>query len=994
MRLPVAPSPDHHRVAAASVGRSVVSGHSGHAQISTGRRLVTTIHIMQAPVFTGRAAERQRLQGAFSQAESGQAQVVLITGEAGIGKTRLVADLGEQLGLGQLTRADGEARAQWRVGNCAPLAGTALAYGPFLAALPDQAGWLLGADDASDMLVARHRLFERMLALLSELSVAAPLVLVLEDLHWADESSRLLLGFLAVRLRDQRVLVIGTLRDEDTSSEKRLWLAELRRCPIVTQLPLIRLKDAEITELIADLIPVGTSAEQVAAVVRASEGNPLYAQELADTGELGPPPSISAIVIAKADGLGTPARAIVDQVSVSDGGMSHEVLAATVPMSEDTLLEATRLAVNSGLLVATDDGYAFRHALIQQVILTKLLPGERRRLHRRLAEALDTRDGSDPARLAQHWHRAGCPDQAAAAALLAARLGVAARAYPEADRCYVLATDLARSLVEPIRLVLEEAAQTASWAGHPDRAASWIADVLARDDVIEPADRAGLLERLGRYQWEAGDLKSAVQAATEAAALLADAPASALQARVLAALATWRMLTGEYAETLPLARRAVAVAQQVGAVAEHAHGLATLGIILARTGELDAGVAALDTSLNLAQQAASIEDVLRAASNRMYLLCTAGRFTDALDAAKDGQRAASSLGAPPGLTAVLDNNTAAVLTATGRWEEAERLLTDLIPESSASMTRYLQLLLLEMAVARGEAERSAELAATLQKSPEDRRIIGALHAFLAEQALYAGDLSAAVSQLADGLAVLHGAELAEEEIRLLAIGGWAAADLAARPGSARPSDLDARWRSLEGTLAGRAQDIAARHGPAQPEVAAFGALAAAEHARKERRDDRATWRLVAEAWNGAGQPYREAYARLREAEAAARAGRKEQSARALAACETIAVGLRAEPLRRLAADLAHRARITASPKPAAATSEAQQRYDLTAREVDVLKLLILGDSNRQIARALYISDRTVAVHVSNILGKLGVRNRTEAATAGALLISPSNSDQE
>ena len=133
---------------------------------------------------------------------------MLITGPAGIGKTRLVADLAEQLGPDQA----------WRTGNCAPLAGTALAYGPFLAALSDQASWLLGEDDASDMLVARHRLFERVLTLLTELSADAPLVLVLEDLHWADESSRLLLGFLAVRLSDQRLLVIGTMRDEDPTA--------------------------------------------------------------------------------------------------------------------------------------------------------------------------------------------------------------------------------------------------------------------------------------------------------------------------------------------------------------------------------------------------------------------------------------------------------------------------------------------------------------------------------------------------------------------------------------------------------------------------------------------------------------------------------------------------------------------------------------------------------------------------------------------------------
>ena len=143
-----------------------------------------------------------------------------------------------------------------------------------------------------------------------------------------------------------------------------------------------------------------------------------------------------------------------------------------------------------------------------------------------------------------------------------------------------------------------------------------------------------------------------------------------------------------------------------------------------------------------------------------------------------------------------------------------------------------------MAVARGDTERAAELAATLRKSPEDRRIIGALHACLAEQALYAGDLPAAASEIADGLAVLHGAELAEDEIRLLAIGCRAAADLAARPESARPPDLGARWRALEPDLRepGRGE-LAAQHGPTQPEVAAYGALAAAEQAR-QRKDRR------------------------------------------------------------------------------------------------------------------------------------------------------------
>ena len=223
-----------------------------------------------------------------------------------------------------------------------------------------------------------------------------------------------------------------------------------------------------------------------------------------------------------------------------------------------------------------------------------------------------------------------------------------ARAYPEADRFYTLAVDQARWLPESGPGLMEEAARAASWAGHPQRAASCVVDALA-GSAAGPADRARLLERLGRYRWEAGDPKAAVEATEQARRLLDAGPPSALQARVLAALAGRRMLLGELDEAMPLAARAVAVAEQVGAVAEQAHGLATSGIIQAQRGEL-AGLAALRTSFTLAYHTGSIEDVVHAAANHMYLLITVGRFTEALDIARRGREAARSLDAPPSLT--------------------------------------------------------------------------------------------------------------------------------------------------------------------------------------------------------------------------------------------------------------------------------------------------------------------------------------------------------
>jgi DNA-binding CsgD family transcriptional regulator len=933
-----------------------------------------------SPPLVGRVTERAALSAAYAHVMARQPRVVLITGAAGIGKTALVEELSAHI-------ASASGHEQVRMGESAPLAGATLAYGPFLAALGDEARWLLADDSAGDMLAARHRTFLRVLELLASLAAQSPLLLVLEDLHWADESSRELLAFLATRLRDAPVMVVGTMREEELEVSTRLWLAELERRPAVTRLRLGRLADAEIAELVAGLLPAGASAEELTTVVAAAAGNPLYARELASSGPGGPPASVADAVLARAARLTAPARMVVDQVCVADGGMSHELVAATVELPEGRLLTATQRAVESGLLVSTGDGYAFGHELVRQVVYGQLLPGQRRRLHRRLAAALAVAGRPNHGNLAQHWHLAGCPDLAAAAAVTAARAAVLARAYPEALRCYTLAIKLDDWLPESSPALLEDAAQAASWAGDPEQAAEWAAEAIAQSGPAAPADRARRLERLGRYRWEAGDLPAAVDATEQAMVLLADDPPSILQARVLAAHATVRMLVGDFDAASPLAAQAVAAAARTGALAEQAHGLATLGIVQAQRGALEAGLVSLRTSFGLARQAGSVEHVVRAAANHMYLLCTAGRFGEALAVAREGRQTATALDTPTALTSVLDNNTAAVLVTTGQWAEAERLLTELVGQSSGNATRYLQLQQLELAVGRGCSQHAASLVAALRKSAEDPRITGPMHACLAEQALHVGDLTNAAVEVLDGLAALPGEDLAADEIRLLAAGARVAADLASLPRTARSaSRLPDRWEQAAADFAERATAITGTTGGGQPETAAFGLMVAAERTRELGMDRRATWRAVADAWHEAGQPYREAYARLREAEAAVRAGRRDQAARSLSACTTLARPLQAAPLLGLAEDLARRARLTITPVPDRAAVEA--RFDLTRRERDVLALLLNGDSNRQIARALFISDRTVAVHVSRILDKLGVRNRTEAATVGAKLSLP------
>ena len=309
--------------------------------------------------------------------------------------------------------------------------------------------------------------------------------------------------------------------------------------------------------------------------------------------------------------------------------------------TEDRLLAAAREAVAAGLLTADGDGYAFSHALIRQVLYAQLLPGERRGLHRSLAEALAARPGAEP----------GQPGPALASGRLPGPGGRRGPASRPATRCpraptrrpsgtTALAIELAQWLP-----ACGPGPAGGGGAGRqlgraiPSAPPTWAADALAQSGAAGPADRARLLERLGRYRWEAGDPAAAVDATEQAVALLATGPPSALQARVLAALATWRMLLGEFGRRCRWREQAVAVAQagrrgrraspRAGDAGHHPGPARRTGRRAGRTAHL---------ASRWRCRAGSIEDVVRAAANHMYLLCTAGRFAEALEVAREGGR--------------------------------------------------------------------------------------------------------------------------------------------------------------------------------------------------------------------------------------------------------------------------------------------------------------------------------------------------------------------
>ncbi len=934
----------------------------------------------------GRRHERDALRAHLADAADGQAHILFVTGEAGIGKTRLIAEA--KALSAELTGA------RVVIGESAPHAGDTIAYGPFAAALDEIDGWPQIEGDLGET-TARHAHFIEVLRILTGASTDALLVLVIEDMHWADESSRQLLSFLAVRLRGQRVLVIATLRDDDLDTAARRWLSDVERLPRVSRLRLPRLSDDDIGMLVTPLLPAESGPDLRTAIVGAADGVPLYARELALSSPHWPPPSLQEAIGARMRMMPPDALAVVYQVAIAVGALPHSLLAATVGLAESRLLIAIRRAVELNLIVVDGDAYAFPHALTRDVVYGDLLPGERRLRHRRLAEAVAAQIDAAPnvagtqrahAQLAYHWQAADRPDRAAPHALLAARMAVTARAYPEAYRSYAVAVDLASLLTDDLEPggLLEEAAQAASWAGHPSVAVGWASQALIEIDH-DPARRAHLLERLGRYHWQAGDPTAAVGTTTDALDLVDDATPTPLLARVLAAHATGLMVLGHLDAALPIADRAVATAQAVGADAQEAHALATRGVLLARSGQLDAGLSVLVRSFETAHRARSVEDVTRAAANHVYLLCTAGRFDEAIDVARAGRTVARALGAPPSATAMLDNNAAAVLVATGRWGEAAGFLADLVDEDPAAGAP-LQLVRMELAVGQGDDTRVRDLYATLSLVKGDPRVVAPMYAWSAEHALHVSDLGAATRDVVAGLAALDGHTLVEQELRLLTIGLRAAADIAAWAG--RPPQLAAAWPDVSAQLITRVRAHSGSPHGALPEAAAYVVWAEAEWARATGLDDRTMWRAVADAWSRAGQPYREAWARLREAQAAARKGRRDQAQRALDACLAAARSLGALPLLGQADRFAAAARLSTDDgrdTERDTDNAAVARLNLTDRELQVLALLAAGHTNRLIARTLFISERTVAVHVSRVLDKLGVRNRTEAATAAGQL---------
>jgi DNA-binding CsgD family transcriptional regulator len=974
--------------------------------------------------FIGRTQELARLRHLLARAAGGEPLVALVGGEAGAGKTRLAEQLAAAAG-GQ------GVRVLW--GGCVPLGEEGVPFAPVTEALRGLAG---GLDPAGLEVVAgparadlgrllpdlgwageaapapavagagQGRLFELLLGVIGRLAARAPLLWVMEDLHWADRSTRDLLAFLAAALRSGRVLLVGTFRSDELPRlhPLRRLLGELARNRRVQRLELPRFTRAELAEQLAALLGADPPARAVDDIYARSGGNPFFAEQLLRAGAgRGPgdlPSSLREVLLTRVVRLAPGTQQLLRVAAAAGPGATQPLLAAVAGLDEAALLDGLREAVDQQLLLPEPrgEGYVFRHALAAEAVYSELLPGERARLHTALAGALEAgiEPGGPPAgraaRLAYHWSAAGDLPRALAASAAAAAAAEQVYAFAEAQLQLERVLGLwdrvpgaaARAGMGRVNL-LSRCGEAAYAAGDAGRAAELARQAVALVDAARQPLRAGLLhEQLARCLRRLGD-PAALGEQQQAVRLVPPAP-SAERARVLGSLAACLVLVDRFAEARGPAAEAVAIAGQAGARAEEAAARTALGAALASLGQAGAGLAQLEAADRLATRAGEMVVAVRAILNRADVLLATGRLDEAAAAAVGGLADARRRGLARSYELVLAGTATRALAALGRWDQAEqasRQALETAPSDAASI--QLSLARAELELGRGDLDRAGtrlHAAHRLLSAPiAEAQLAGPLFWALAELAVWCGDLGQARQLVAEAVPLVTANPRYAAPV--YALGLRVEADRAELARARHPGQP----ASDDGTAAALLRRLGeAAAGPAAagiPELAAWHALGLAERTRQAGPPDPAAWAAATAAWQRLGQPYRAAYAGFRQAEALlAGTGDRDTTAGVLRRAAAITGRLGARPLDAEIQALARRARLdlaqqAATPAPGAPPPAAQ--LGLTPREREVLALVAAGRSNRQIAQALFISPKTASVHVSNILAKLGAAGRVEAA---------------
>jgi ATP/maltotriose-dependent transcriptional regulator MalT len=966
---------------------------------------------MTSARFVGRAAELAELQAAFRDAAEARPSLALVGGESGVGKSRL-AD--------ELKRHAREAGARVLSGDCVELGDDELPYAPLLSALRPL---VREGDPALDALAPPLRsaldailpglgegsssgdapqsgVFEALLALLESLSDPDPVLLVVEDLHWADSSTRSFIGFLSRTICSERLLVLGTYRSDELHRRHPLrpLLAELASDAYARLLELPRFTPDELAEQLEGILAAAPDRELVERLYSRSEGNALFAEEILAAGLDGRgslPPTLRDALMLRVERLSPRAQELIRWLACQPAA-DHALVAAVAGLEPAELRDALREAVASHIVVTVgDESYGFRHALLREVVYDDLLPGERNEMHAALARALEERiEGGEhgahvTAQAAHHWAAAGDQAQALAAAVRAALAAERVNAFGEAQALFERALGLWERVDEPERLagleeveLLRRAAGAADQAGDPLRQEAFLRRALGLVDAdTDPGRAALLLERLAQCQWTQHQQDVSVETLREALRLLPGDEPSAERAQLMSQLAKRRMLQSRFREAAESAREALEVARAVGHAESEAIALNVLGTSLGDSGETDAGVGYLRESLAIAQEHGFAMEEGTAWINIAEVLNFVGRTEEGLAVARQGLET--------GLTRPRTDDWLRLVVSEysfnlGDWTEAEAAMPAASRRHTGGSFLYREICRGELALGRGDLELASEVLGGLAEaagSSREPQFIGPYGVMRAELLRRRGDLDGARATVEDAMDRIEYCSEDIVRIAALAVAGLRVeGDAGELAGDRRDEEAGAAVRARAEALLERAR-LAAEAG--WPVEAAQLATAEAEYARATGGEAAGLWRAAAERWEEVPRPYQAAYSRWREADALMAARDREAATRAASAALAAARRLGSAWLAEEVESLAARARLNLGEDvaPAASTrsDEPDDPFGLTARERDVLVLVAAGATNREIGERLHMAEKTASVHVSRILAKLNVRSRTEAA---------------
>jgi DNA-binding CsgD family transcriptional regulator/tetratricopeptide (TPR) repeat protein len=976
--------------------------------------------------FIGRSHELAELERVLATAVDGTSNSVLLSADAGVGKTRLLSEV--------IIRA--QARGMLTVvGHCVDLGGAGLPYLPFsemfgvlAAERPDLADTIrakygaiarllpaqrtAAAPVETDNRIEQAALFEAVLEAFTAIADLEPLLLIIEDVHWADQATRDLLGFLFARLRTQRVAIIASYRSDDVYRRHplRAAAAEWVRHPQVETVVLPVLDRHEVSELLRAAGGGPLSRQALVKIIDRAEGNAFFAEELlAASGHSTDPDQLPAqladLLLVRVDQLSDDARQVVRTAAVAGRAVVHDLLAEVIDFDITRLDTALREAIEAHLLEsAPRSRYRFRHALLAEAVYDDLLPGERVRLHAAFARALAGSSFGSAAELAQHARESLDLATALQASIRAGQDAMNVAAPQEAMTHFEVALELAPSRDPSIALDLTAlviaTSEAAYAAGHPLRSVHLIRDALAQlPDDAPTSERVELLLGLGTYLLANEGEGESYEVTADALRLLPAQPPTSLRARLAAVHARAAMSLGRDLDAVRWCQHALAVADELGQPELAADAQTTLAVLERRAGDPVEAANRLRLVIGQARATGDIATELRSHYNLGTLHYDRGEFPAALAAFRvgvDRARASGRQWAAFGIDSRL--LIGLIQYEQGEWDQSLRTVRH-DSERPPPMAEA-GLLAVSMSVRAGRGDVSA-LDLVTRVRPFWRRD-GMLAVLCAGPAI---DLYAQTGRALEGLTLLEQvvAELTDlwqvdwfpGQIRLSALAIAGLADEAARVDHGRRAQLCAQStplieaaRRTDALPAGRrlGTEGAAWLGRAEAEWARMCWLAGGSAATTPSDTGNQSgpsadgaaeltvlWRDAVEAF-GYGAAYEQARCRTRLAEVLRAAGQVREAAEQAALARDVARRLRAEPL------LGALRGLGTTRLVAVDAGESLTGLDsLTARENDVLALLVEGRSNREIARQLFISEKTVSVHVSNLLAKLDVRSRAEAA---------------